>query len=97
MHCRPLLRVLVFDSSDLHLAPKTRGALPTLFAATSPTAAAGSYYGPDKFNETRGAPASAKIPSKAGDALVAARLWNVAERLAGVTFSSIAAGVANLQ
>lgn len=52
---------------------------------------------PTSLTKLVGRLASAKIPSKAGDALVAARLWNVAERLADVTFSSIAAGVANLQ
>lgn len=64
-----------------------QGALPTLFAATSPQAKAGAYYGPDKFNELRGSPVVAKVPPQAEDELVAARLWDMSAALAGVTFS----------
>jgi len=41
--------------------PAAQGALPTLFAATSPQAQGGAYYGPDRFGETRGYPAVARI------------------------------------
>lgn len=47
--------------------PVARGALPTLFAATSPEARGGGYYGPDKMGDTRGFPAESKIPSQAED------------------------------
>ncbi len=67
--------------------PAAQGALPTLFAATSPNAKAGAYYGPDRFNEMRGAPNVAKVPPQAEDINVAARLWAVSENLAGVSFS----------
>lgn len=67
--------------------PAAQGALPTLFAATSPDAKAGAYYGPDRLNETRGFPTSAKVPPKAMDNEVAARLWQVSERLTGLSFS----------
>jgi NAD(P)-dependent dehydrogenase (short-subunit alcohol dehydrogenase family) len=67
--------------------PAAQGALPTLFAATSPDAKAGAYYGPDRLNETRGFPAPAKIPAQAGDVDVAARLWQVSERLTNTSFS----------
>jgi NAD(P)-dependent dehydrogenase (short-subunit alcohol dehydrogenase family) len=66
--------------------PVAQGALPTLFAATSPDARKGGYYGPDRLGETRGYPAMAKVPKAALDAAAAARLWEVSERLAGVTF-----------
>ncbi|MBV8796358.1 MAG: SDR family oxidoreductase [Hyphomicrobiales bacterium] len=65
-----------------------QGALPTLFAATSPAAKGGAYYGPDKLGETRGYPAPARVPPRAKDAAVAARLWEVSEQLTGVTFSA---------
>jgi NAD(P)-dependent dehydrogenase (short-subunit alcohol dehydrogenase family) len=68
--------------------PAAQGALPTLYAATSPQATPGAYYGPDKFNETRGYPALAKLPSQAQDAAVASHLWDVSEQLAGVRFAS---------
>lgn len=66
--------------------PAAQGALPTLFAATSPDAAGGAYYGPDRLGETRGAPALARIPAQAEDARTAARLWNVSERLTGAIY-----------
>jgi NAD(P)-dependent dehydrogenase (short-subunit alcohol dehydrogenase family) len=66
--------------------PAEQGALPTLFAATSPQAAGGAYYGPDKLGETRGAPALAKIPTQAADVNAAVRLWEVSEQLAGVSY-----------
>lgn len=66
--------------------PAWQGALPTLFAATAAQAKSGSYYGPHAISETRGYPTEAKIPQQALDEGVAARLWDVSERLAGVTF-----------
>jgi NAD(P)-dependent dehydrogenase (short-subunit alcohol dehydrogenase family) len=63
-----------------------QGALPTLYAATSPQAAAGAYYGPAGFMELRGLPAWAGIPEQAEDQRVAARLWATLERLGEVTF-----------
>ncbi len=66
--------------------PADRGALPTLFAATSPEAAPGGYYGPHRFAELRGYPAPAKIPRQALDEDVAARLWDFSEQLIGVRF-----------
>ena len=63
-----------------------QGALPTLFAATEPTAQAGGFYGPDGFLETKGYPAPAKIPARAQDSSVAQQLWKESERLTGVSF-----------
>lgn len=66
--------------------PASQGALPTLFAATSPEAKAGVYYGPDAMNEMRGFPALAKVPPQAEDKATAERLWRISEQLTGVTF-----------
>ncbi|APR82044.1 Putative oxidoreductase/Short-chain dehydrogenase [Minicystis rosea] len=66
--------------------PASQGALPTLFAATSPEARAGVYYGPDKMNELRGFPTVAKVPPRAADRAAAERLWRVSEQLTGVAF-----------
>jgi NAD(P)-dependent dehydrogenase (short-subunit alcohol dehydrogenase family) len=63
-----------------------QGALPSLFAATSPTANPGAYYGPDKWSELRGNPALARIPKKALDQKAASHLWDLSEQLAGVSF-----------
>lgn len=66
--------------------PADRGALPTLFAATSPSAKPGAYYGPDGIAEVRGYPTEARIPPKALEEAVAARLWEASEALTGVRF-----------
>lgn len=66
--------------------PANRGALPTLFAATSADAAGGAYYGPDGIAEVRGYPTLAKVPAQALDRAVAARLWQISEELTDVSF-----------
>jgi NAD(P)-dependent dehydrogenase (short-subunit alcohol dehydrogenase family) len=63
------------------------GILPALYAATSPDARGGAYYGPSGFGELTGGSAPARIPRRALDAGDAARLWEVSERLTGVTFA----------
>jgi NAD(P)-dependent dehydrogenase (short-subunit alcohol dehydrogenase family) len=66
--------------------PADRGALPTLYAATAPDAAGGAFYGPDGIAELRGYPTLAKVPAQALDKAVAARLWQISEELADVSF-----------
>ncbi len=67
--------------------PAAQGALPTLFAATSPDARKGAYYGPDKLGETRGYPTEAAIRPQALEAHAAKRLWEVSEELTGISFA----------
>ncbi|WP_213740203.1 SDR family oxidoreductase [Bradyrhizobium sp. dw_411] len=67
------------------------GALPTLFAATSPDAKPAGYYGPNWFYELKGPPVPAKIMPQAKDAASAARLWDVSAALTGVSFAPVAA------
>jgi NAD(P)-dependent dehydrogenase (short-subunit alcohol dehydrogenase family) len=57
------------------------GALPTLYAATSPLAAPGGYYGPTGFQELKGAPGIAVIRPQALDLHTGKRLWEVSEEL----------------
>lgn len=66
--------------------PAAQGALPTLFAATSPEAKPGGYYGPSRLGEMRGLPAEAKAPPQALDETAAARLWRYSEAMTGATF-----------
>lgn len=68
--------------------PVAQGALPTLFAATSPIARPGGYYGPDRLGETRGHPTEAQIPRQAMEKHVAHRLWEISERLTGISFNA---------
>jgi len=63
------------------------GALPTLFAATSPTATPGGYYGPSGFQELKGYPVPAKIAPSAKDLALAKRLWSETERLTATPFN----------
>jgi NAD(P)-dependent dehydrogenase (short-subunit alcohol dehydrogenase family) len=62
------------------------GALPTLYAATSPDAKNAGYYGPDGFSEIKGAPAPARISARASDVAAAARLWDVSATLTAARF-----------
>ena len=59
------------------------GALPLLFAATSPAAVAGGYYGPNGFQELKGAVAPARVMPQAKDEAVARKLWEISEQLTG--------------
>jgi NAD(P)-dependent dehydrogenase (short-subunit alcohol dehydrogenase family) len=68
--------------------PVWQGALPTLYAATSPDALPGGYYGPHALGETRGYPAPSRIPPAAEDRSTAERLWRVSEELTGVSFAA---------
>jgi NAD(P)-dependent dehydrogenase (short-subunit alcohol dehydrogenase family) len=63
-----------------------QGILPALFAATSPDAAGGAYYGPSGFQEVSGGPAPANVPKRALSEADNTRLWQVSETLGGVTF-----------
>jgi len=65
--------------------PAAQGALPTLYAATSPQALAGGYYGPKGFRGLRGLPGVVPIPDHARDTQSAASLWSTLEHLARVT------------
>src|SRR5882762_2993490 len=67
------------------------GALPTLFAATSPQAEGGGYYGPNGLYELKGPPAPARIMSQARDKAGAGKLWNVSQQLTGASFGWAAA------
>lgn len=62
------------------------GAEPFLYAAASPLAHDGCYYGPDGAGERTGKSELAIVPPSANDPRVARRLWEVSERLTGVTF-----------
>ena len=63
-----------------------QGALPTLYAATSPDAVGSGYYGPDGFQEMNGLPAPASVPRRALDEDAAAELWRRAETLTQVAY-----------
>lgn len=63
------------------------GALPTLYAATSPDVRGGDYYGPDGFFEMRGHPTKVEPIDRSKDEADAKKLWEVSEELTGISFN----------
>lgn len=58
-----------------------RGALPQLYAATSPAVEKNGYYGPNGFYEMKGDVAPAWVPPFAKDKDMAKRFWDESEKL----------------
>lgn len=63
-----------------------KGALPTLYAATSHSVEGGEYYGPDGFYEAYGYPAKARSTRRSQKPEWGKRLWEVSEQLTGVCY-----------
>lgn len=78
-----------FRMAPFLFQPAARGALPTLYASTSPQAAPGGYYGPRDFRGLRGLPGLASPPEAAGDQRAAARLWTALEGLTKASFRPV--------
>lgn len=68
---------------------EAQGALPQLYAATSPDVQGGEYFGPNGIAETRGYPKRVGSTSASEDAATAARLWSVSEDLTGVRYDAL--------
>ncbi len=66
------------------------GALPTLYAATSPAAEPGGYYGPNGAFELTGSPGVAQVSRAGRDAEVAAKLWDASVQLTHVSWDPAA-------
>jgi NAD(P)-dependent dehydrogenase (short-subunit alcohol dehydrogenase family) len=62
------------------------GALPTLRAATTADAGSRTYFGPDRFFHLKGDPVLEKLPKPALDEAAARRLWEISEKLTGVSW-----------
>ena len=82
-------------TSAFRLAPKMfpflvqqpgAGALPALYAATSPDARGGAFYGPDGFAHLTGGPREQNLYRTAEDRDAAGRIWTEGEHLARVSF-----------
>jgi NAD(P)-dependent dehydrogenase (short-subunit alcohol dehydrogenase family) len=79
-------RLLMRLSNRLLAQPAEMGALPLLYAATAPDLPGGSYVGPDGPAEMRGHPVLVQATRRANDEESARRLWDISERLTGVTY-----------
>jgi NAD(P)-dependent dehydrogenase (short-subunit alcohol dehydrogenase family) len=66
------------------------GTEPLLYAATSPDAVNGGYYGPGGRFGLVGPTTTVRLPRSARDASTASRLWTEAERLTGVALPASA-------
>jgi NAD(P)-dependent dehydrogenase (short-subunit alcohol dehydrogenase family) len=62
------------------------GALPILYAATSPAAEKAGYYGPTGLMESRGPVGDATVGPSAKDQVMASRLWDISETLTDLNF-----------
>jgi NAD(P)-dependent dehydrogenase (short-subunit alcohol dehydrogenase family) len=66
-----------------------RGSWPLLYAATSPEAHGGGYYGPDGMAEIKGTPTEVKPKPHALDPAAGKRLWEVSEALTGMRYDAL--------
>jgi hypothetical protein len=79
--------------NSLHFLPSQPvgpGTEPLLYAATSPGAVNGGYYGPSRWFGLVGPVTPVRPPRRARDAATAARLWAQAEQLTGVSLPAAA-------
>ncbi|MYS21930.1 NAD(P)-dependent dehydrogenase, short-chain alcohol dehydrogenase family [Streptomyces sp. DvalAA-14] len=65
------------------------GVLPALYAATSPDAQGGGFFGPDGFGQFTGRPTELTVYRSARSGAAAVRLWDISERLTGVTYDAL--------
>jgi len=68
--------------------PASMGALPTLYAATSPDVVRGAYYGPGGFAELHGYPVRTRPRNGAVNDGDAQKLWDISMKLSGVKWLS---------
>jgi NAD(P)-dependent dehydrogenase (short-subunit alcohol dehydrogenase family) len=66
--------------------PADMGALPTLRAATDPSARGGQYYGPDGLGGWKGHPKIVQSSAQSRNQDIQRRLWAVSEELTGVKY-----------
>lgn len=68
---------------------EAQGALPQLYAATSPDVRGGEYFGPNGIAENRGYPKRVDSTSASKDTETATRLWELSEDLTGVGYDAL--------
>ena len=86
MDGQPALLRLTGLANALLAQDAESGALPTLYAATSPDVPPGAFVGPDGPFEMRGAPKLVEPAPAARDEIAARRLWELSEELTGTGF-----------
>jgi NAD(P)-dependent dehydrogenase (short-subunit alcohol dehydrogenase family) len=81
-----LKAIMIGIVSSVVMQSDEAGALPTLYAATSPDAKGGEYIGPDGFMAIKGSPVVEQPRAQALDEAVAKRLWTASEELTGIIY-----------
>ncbi|MEU6114473.1 SDR family oxidoreductase [Streptomyces sp. NPDC047117] len=76
--------IRALSASGILLGTVRTAALPALYAATSPHAERGAFYGPSGPGHLGGPPAQQKLYSRLRSTNDAQRIWEVSEELAGV-------------
>lgn len=66
---------------------QAQGALPQIRASVDASVKGGEYYGPDGFGELKGLPVKVKSNAASHNKEDARKLWEVSEKLTGVTFN----------
>ncbi|GED96898.1 oxidoreductase [Gordonia crocea] len=84
-HTESLMDVVMAVGNSVAAQSAADGAMPTLYAATSPAVRTGGFYGPTKFGGMRGAPGPSSYREVADDEAQRTRLWQASEELVGIT------------
>jgi NAD(P)-dependent dehydrogenase (short-subunit alcohol dehydrogenase family) len=85
-----LVRIIRRLSSIGFLAQTVdEGLLPALYAATSPQAQGGRFYGPSGFQHLTGAPAEQELYKPVRGEADAKRIWEISQQLTGVAFATV--------
>jgi NAD(P)-dependent dehydrogenase (short-subunit alcohol dehydrogenase family) len=87
-----LMETLNRIANSLFAQSAAAGALPSLYAATSPEVRGGQFFGPDRLWGARGHPKAIPFLRAAEDPETARRLWEVSEELTGVRFNALERG-----
>ena len=87
MHPAPIERIVrVLARTGVLAQQVDAGALPALYAATSPDAHGGALYGPSGFQHLAGAPGEQEVYPCARDQALAAKVFDLSAEMTGVTF-----------
>ena len=84
-HANPLMNKLMWVGNKMLATSAVEGARPTVYAATEDVPG-NTYVGPTKLNQMRGAPGPVSRSGEAQDAAAARRLWELSEKLTGVSW-----------
>jgi NAD(P)-dependent dehydrogenase (short-subunit alcohol dehydrogenase family) len=81
-----LRQAIIVGGTHLIGQSDAKGGLPSLYAATVPDLASGTYVGPNGLFEGRGHPKVVSASKAAHDEAVARRLWEASEKLTSVSY-----------